>query len=60
MISIVFPLFNEQDNLRELYRRVSAVTGGLPDLEFEEDQTERTAERIEELIRELHREEDAG
>ena len=32
----------------------------LPDLEFEEDQTERTAERIEELIRELHREEDAG
>lgn len=32
----------------------------LPDLEFEEDERERTAERIEELIRELHRQEDRG
>jgi ribosome-binding factor A len=28
----------------------------LPDLEFEEDETERTAERIESLMRELHTE----
>jgi ribosome-binding factor A len=31
----------------------------LPDLEFEEDETERTAERIEELLRRLRREEGA-
>ena len=32
----------------------------LPDLEFEEDETQRTAERIEELLRELHREEEGS
>ncbi|HET7236189.1 MAG TPA: 30S ribosome-binding factor RbfA [Actinomycetota bacterium] len=32
----------------------------LPDLEFEEDETERTAERIEELLRKVRREEGPG
>ena len=30
----------------------------LPDLEFEEDETNETADRIEELLRELHRNEE--
>ena len=32
----------------------------LPDLEFEEDRTGETAERIDELLRELHRREGPG
>ena len=31
----------------------------LPELEFEEEETGRTADRIEELLRELHRNEDS-
>jgi ribosome-binding factor A len=32
----------------------------LPELEFQEDETERRADRIEELLRELHRGEGSG
>lgn len=50
--------------LRSARGHLRRVIGGqvrmkvLPDLEFEEDQTLRTAERVEELLRELHREQE--
>jgi dolichol-phosphate mannosyltransferase len=35
LINLISPCFNEADNIDELYRRVSAVMGGLPQYDFE-------------------------
>jgi dolichol-phosphate mannosyltransferase len=54
-ISIISPCFNEEDNIGELYSRVSQVMDAHPEYQFElllidNASTDRTVERIREII----------